>query len=158
MTVTVRPATADDEALLLDWASDPVARAAGFSPDPIPPDAHHRWLARRLADPTVGRIWIGEEAGRPVGMVRVEPADDGLLVVSVSVAAAERGSGRSRPQLEAGLAAARAAEPGRRFRAWIRPSNVASVRLFGGAGFSRPAARPVAPVGAPPDVVVLERD
>jgi RimJ/RimL family protein N-acetyltransferase len=158
VTLTVRPATADDEALLLAWANDPTARAAGFSPDPIRPDVHERWLARRLADPTVGRIWIGEESGRPVGMVRVEPAEDGLLVVSVSVAAEERGRGRSRPLLEAGLAAARPAEPGRRFRAWIRPSNAASVRLFRGAGFTRPAIRPVAPVGAPPDVVVLERD
>ncbi len=158
MSVSVRPATADDEALLLAWANDPAARAAGFAPDPIPPDVHHRWLARRLADPTAGRIWIGEEGGRPVGMVRVEPADDGLLVVSVSVAAAERGGGRSGPLLEAGLVAARAAEPGRRFRAWIRPSNGASVRLFRGAGFAQPAVLPVAPEGAPPDVVVLERD
>jgi RimJ/RimL family protein N-acetyltransferase len=156
--VSVRPATGDDETLLLEWSNDPVSRAAGFAPDPIPPDVHHRWLARRLADPTVGRIWIGEEGGRPVGMVRVEPADDGLLVVSVSVATAERGRGRSRPLLEAGLAAARAAAPGGRFRAWIRPTNAASVRLFSGAGFVQPAVRPVAPEGAPPDVVVLERD
>jgi RimJ/RimL family protein N-acetyltransferase len=158
VTVTVRPAGADDERLLLEWANDPAARAAGFSPDPIPPDVHHRWLARRLVDPSVGRIWIGEEDGRPIGMVRVEPADDDVLVVSVAVAREVRGSGRSRPLLETGLAAARTAEPGRRFRAWIRPSNGASVRLFRGAGFARPAVRPVAPEGAPPDVVVLERD
>ena len=158
MSVSVRPATADDEALLLEWANDPAARAAGFWPDPIPPDIHHRWLARRLADPSVGRIWIGLEDRQPIGMVRVEPADGGLLVVSVSVAAAERGRGRSRSLLEAGLVAARAAEPGHRFRAWIRPSNGASVRLFRGAGFAQPAVRPVAPEGAPPDVVVLERD
>jgi RimJ/RimL family protein N-acetyltransferase len=158
VTVTVRPAGADDERLLLEWANDPVARAAGFSPDPIPADVHHRWLARRLVDPSVGRIWIGEEDGRPIGMVRVEPADDDVLVVSVAVAREVRGSGRSRPLLETGLAAARTAEPGRRFRAWIRPSNGASVRLFRGAGFARPAVGPVAPAGAPPDVVVLERD
>jgi UDP-2,4-diacetamido-2,4,6-trideoxy-beta-L-altropyranose hydrolase len=158
VTVTVRPATADDEALLLEWANEPAARAAGFSPDPIPPDVHHRWLAGRLADPTVGRIWIGEEGGRPVGMVRVEPADDDVLVVSVAIARDARGSGRSRPLLDAGLAAARNAEPGRRLRAWIRPTNAASMRLFRGAGFAQPAVRPVAPEGAPPDVVVLERD
>ena len=158
MAVGVRPVTGEDELLLLEWANDPVTRAAGFSPDPIPLSVHRRWLARRLADPDVGRVWIGEEDGRPVGMVRVEPDDDGVLVVSVSVADAERGRGTSRPLLLAGLEGVGAADPGRRFRAWIRPSNGASVRLFRVAGFAQPAVRPVVPEGAPPDVVVLERD
>ena len=91
-------------------------------------------------------------------MVRVEPAGDGVGVVSIAVAAEARGGGRSRPLLEAGLDAARPANPGRRFRAWIRPDNVPSIRLFRDAGFTGPAVRPATPAGAPPDVVVLERD
>src|SRR6185503_8186382 len=46
--VTLRPATAADEALLLVWANDVGTRAAGFRPDPISAEDHRRWLADRL--------------------------------------------------------------------------------------------------------------
>jgi UDP-2,4-diacetamido-2,4,6-trideoxy-beta-L-altropyranose hydrolase len=157
--VTVRPAIAGDEALLLAWANDPVARAAGFQTDPIPAETHHRWLAARLVDPGTSRIWIGLDGGRPIGVVRVDLAADGALVVSITLDPAERGRARSRPLLEEGLEAARTAYPGSRFRAWIRPDNRASVALFASAGFEPPAAQPaIRPMSAASDALVLERD
>lgn len=158
MTITVRPAEPDDERRILDWANDPVTRAAGFSPEPIAAEVHHAWFERRLADPGLGRIWIGLEDGRPIGVVRIEPAADGPLVVSIALDPAERGHGRSGPLLDAGLAAARAVLPGATFRAWIRPDNRPSLALFDRAGFRPPAVRPREPAGAGPDAVVVERD
>jgi L-amino acid N-acyltransferase YncA len=157
--MTIRPAGVGDEALILRWANDPVARAAGFQPDPISAETHHRWFAARLAAPASGRIWIGLDGGQPVGVVRVDLAADGALVVSITLDPAERGRGRSRALLEEGLEAARTAYPASRFRAWIRPDNHASVALFTSVGFEPLAAHPATrPRGAGSDALVLERD
>lgn len=158
MTIKVRPAEPGDEERVIDWANDPAARAAGFAPEPILPDVHHAWFARRLADPGLGRIWIGLDDGRPIGVVRVEPAVDGPFVVSIALDPAERGHGRSGPLLDAGLAAARSVRPGATFRAWIRADNGPSRALFERAGFRPPAVRPTVPSGAGPDAIVVERD
>lgn len=157
--VTVRPATPDDRDRILEWANDPVARAAGFHPNPIAPDEHARWFAGRLARPATGRIWIGLLDEAPIGIVRVELELDGPLIVSIALAPEARGRRLSPPLLDAGLAAARDAFPGVRFRAWIKADNGPSLALFRGAGFAAPAQRPLEiPAGAAANVVVLERD
>jgi RimJ/RimL family protein N-acetyltransferase len=157
--VTVRPATPDDRDRVLEWANDPVARAAGFHPRPIAPDEHARWFAGRLAHPATGRVWIGLLDGAPIGIVRVEREAEGPLIVSIALAPDARGRRLSPPLLEAGLAAAGEAFPGGRFRAWIKADNRPSLALFQGARFVAPAQRPSEiPAGAAADVVVLERD
>ncbi len=157
--VTVRPATPDDRDRILEWANDPVARAAGFHPRPIEPAEHARWFAGRLAHPATGRIWIGLLEGAPIGIVRFERAPDGPFIVSIALDQAARGRRLSQPLLDAGLAVAREAFPGVRFRAWIKADNGPSLALFRGAHFLAPTRRPPEiPAGAAADVVVLERD
>jgi RimJ/RimL family protein N-acetyltransferase len=157
-TIAIRAAADADADRLLGWSNDPLTRAAGFHVAPIAVDDHRAWFDGVLADPSRGRIWIGLEGSRPVGSVRVALTADGVLEVGIMLDAAARGTGRSRPLLEAGLAAARVAFPGRRFRAWIRADNAPSLALFAGAGFRPPARPPARPPGAPGDAVVVERD
>ena len=162
--MNVRPAAVGDRDRLLEWANDPVARAAGFRLEPIPADSHARWFARMLAEPAMGRIWIGIVARRPMGVVRVDRAADGVLLVSIAVAPEDRGKGHSGALLQAGLRAARRAFPGAPFRAWIRRSNAASIALFTRAGFQAPTTPPALPpgaadpLGAADEFIVLERD
>lgn len=146
--IIVRPATADDAALLLGWANEPTTRAAGYHPEPIDPDTHRRWLADRLGAPG-RRLYIGLDDGMPVGPVRIDIDADGRAEVGISVAPAARGRGVGRGLLAAGLAAALADTvadaaradadaadlPIRTFVARIRPDNAASLALFRGAGF-----------------------
>lgn len=137
--ITVRPANADDADLLLRWANEPTTRAAGFHPDPIDPDTHRAWLARRLADPR-GRLFIGVDDGEPIGVVRLDVDQDGRTEVGISVAEAARGGGAGRRLLTAGLEAATATTAGPRLRirtfvARIRPDNAASLALFASGGF-----------------------
>ncbi len=134
--ISVRPATAGDVDRLLDWANDPVTRAAGFRPAPIDAATHARWLDDRLSSPS-SRLYIGLEDGRPVGMVRLEAETEGRVEVGISVAPEARGRGVGRALLEAGLSAG-LADPdldAAVLVARIRPENAASVALFGGAGF-----------------------
>jgi UDP-2,4-diacetamido-2,4,6-trideoxy-beta-L-altropyranose hydrolase len=156
--VRVRAAGPGDRDRLLEWANDPVTRAAGFHAEAIPADVHEQWFARRLADPAAGRIWIGVAAGRPAGVMRVDRAPDDALVVSITLAPEARGKGQSGALLGAGLAAARRAYPGAHFRAWIRVGNTVSSALFERAGFQPPTSPPERPAGAPGDFIVVERD
>ena len=142
--IELREATERDRDLLLSWAQDPVIRSAGFSVDPITAEEHAAWFASRLGSRGAARIWIGLDADRPMGVFRVERATDGALVISISVAPDQRGRGRSRPLLEAGLRATRAAFGAVRFRAWIRADNAPSLALFVGAGFEAPSVPPPA--------------
>jgi RimJ/RimL family protein N-acetyltransferase len=103
-TVSVRPATLDDSGRLLDWANDPVTRAASFRPDRIEPAAHERWLADRLASPTC-RLMIGSEGSTPVGQIRFEMGLDGSAEIGISLAPTARGRGIGAALLAAGLTA-----------------------------------------------------
>ena len=134
--ITVRLATADDAALLLDWANDPTTRTAGFHRDAIDPATHRRWLAARLTSST-SRLYVGLDGERPIGQVRLEGAPDGRVEVGISVAAEARGRGIGHDLLRAGLEAGRA-DPDLRvdvYVARVRPDNAASIALFTGSGF-----------------------
>lgn len=132
--LVLRPATAADADLLLEWANEPAVRTASLRRDPIDRPTHLQWLAERLADPRC-RVWIGSAGGKAVGVVRFEGGDDGRATVSVSVAVASRGRGLGQALLEAGLARARSELRPAGFRAHVRVDNAASLRLFQMAGF-----------------------
>jgi RimJ/RimL family protein N-acetyltransferase len=134
--VELRDARPDDEDLVLGWANDPATRAAGFAPDPIEPEQHHRWFSERLGSAT-DRLLIGFLEGKPVGQVRLDRGDDGAVEVGIAVAPGERERGVGGALLRAAVARARedpALTP-RRFVARIRPTNEHSVALFTRAGF-----------------------
>jgi RimJ/RimL family protein N-acetyltransferase len=152
--IALRAARPDDARRLLEWANDPATRAASFDREPIAWQEHVAWLAAVLDDPA-RRLWIAEEAGVPVGQVRVDRAADGVGVVSIGLAAGARGRGLGREVLALGLAAA-AAELGiHRARAIVRAANLPSRRLFEGAGFA-PSAGVATP--GPADALTLEAD
>jgi RimJ/RimL family protein N-acetyltransferase len=152
--IALRRARPDDARRLLEWANDPATRAASFDREPIAWPAHVAWLAAVLDDPA-RRLWIAEEAGVPVGQVRVDRVADGVGVVSIGLAAYARGRGVGREVLRLGLAAGVAELGIRRARAIVRAANLPSRRLFEGAGFA-----PVAGAAAPGegDALTLEAD
>jgi RimJ/RimL family protein N-acetyltransferase len=134
--VTLRPATAADESLLLAWANDPVTRAAGFRPDPIAAEDHRRWLADRLRS-TSGRLLVGTAGDVPIGQIRLDRHGDGRVEIGIAVAPEARGRGIGHDLLRAALEEARRDDALRPtgFVARIRPDNAASIALFTGAGF-----------------------
>lgn len=130
----LRPARAEDRDLLLAWANDPITRAAGFHPERIDLAAHEHWLTARLADP-LGRLWIGEAGGRPVGQLRVDRDETGRGIVGISMAPDARRRGLAGALLRAGMASAVAELGVTMFVAFVRPDNEASLRLFARAGY-----------------------
>lgn len=70
--MSLRPATASDEALLLRWANDPQVRENSFSPEPIQPETHHDWFQRGLADPDRLLLIATAADGCPIGQIRFD--------------------------------------------------------------------------------------
>jgi RimJ/RimL family protein N-acetyltransferase len=134
--ITLRPASEQDDSLLLAWANDPVTRAAGFAPHPVTPDEHRAWLAGRLESRS-SRLLIGMSGETPVGQVRLDREPGGRVEVGISVAPEARGQGVGRSLLWAALDEARrdASLGATGFTARIRPENTPSIALFTGAGF-----------------------
>jgi len=138
VAVTLRAATDADCEAVWRWNGAPDVRARSRHPEPIPLDHHRAWYTARLADPAC-RLSIVEVAGAAAGVIRIEPAD-GDAVVSIALAAEQRGRGIGRAAIAAACAAYRADHPAARLVAWIDADNPASARAFAAAGFARAGA------------------
>jgi RimJ/RimL family protein N-acetyltransferase len=132
LTVTLREATPDDASDLLAWRNDPVTRAMSRATDPVEAADHRRWFERALKDPSC-TLLIGQDGPEKIGMVRL--ARGGETEISINLSAAARGRGLGRELLARALAEERGAVV-----AMIKPENLASIRLFEGAGFVFEAA------------------
>jgi pseudaminic acid synthase len=145
MSLSLRPFTgqAADVARLFAWRNDPMSRAMSLDRRPVVWSDHVAWT-RRLLDDGGRRQFIAEEAGAPVGALRLDVDDDHReAVISIVLAPEARGRGLAAPLVGAGLAAAAAVCPrARAVRALIRAENVPSRRAFARAGFQRAAEEP----------------
>jgi RimJ/RimL family protein N-acetyltransferase len=101
------------------------------------------------------RLWIAEEAGVPVGQVRVDRTPGGIGLVSIGLPPETRGRGVGGTVLRMGLAAAVRELGIWRARAIVLATNLPSRRLFEGAGFVTIAG---ADVPDQPATLVLEAD
>jgi UDP-2,4-diacetamido-2,4,6-trideoxy-beta-L-altropyranose hydrolase len=128
--LVVRPVEATDEKLLLDWANDQTTRQMAFSTQKIDVSGHHQWLLRRLAEPSIYRLFMIETVGGvEIGQVRFE-RDDGIWVISYSIAREFRGRGLASRLLDASLKALYDAVGPATVAGRVRPENSASRRVF----------------------------
>jgi UDP-2,4-diacetamido-2,4,6-trideoxy-beta-L-altropyranose hydrolase len=75
--VEARLANADDEALILRWANDPLVRNNSFNPDAINEANHHVWFSQRLENINFCKIYIIQtNEGIPIGQVRFEKSNE----------------------------------------------------------------------------------
>lgn len=129
-TVALRPATAEDAATILGWQREPDARSFARRAA-VPTEAEHAaWMAGRLA--ATDRVTaIVERAGRPAGLLRLDPHAGGLEV-SILIAAAAQGRGVGK----AALTLAQRLAPGLDLLAEVLPGNDRSRVLFRAAGYA----------------------
>lgn len=133
--LSVRLASSADEALLLDWANDPVTRQNGFGPTQITAEGHHVWFSRRLVSLDWCRIYIAELAGGvEIGQVRYEKSD-GDWYIHYSIAPEFRGRRLGAPMIK--TAAAEFSRTVGEFPLWadVLEKNIASHKVFLSLGF-----------------------
>ncbi|WP_164512304.1 GNAT family N-acetyltransferase [Oceaniglobus ichthyenteri] len=132
MPITLRPATADDSALLLDLRNAPDVRAVSMDSNPIDTATHQAWFDAALANPS-RTILIIQKDGADLGMVRFD-RNETAVEVSIALAQMARGRGIGRAALK--MALETCPVKNLPFVARIKPENAASLALFQQSGFS----------------------
>ena len=122
--VSLRPATMNDWARLLEWRNDPTTRQMFVNTDPVSLEDHLAWLTGLIQEgipPFIITLW-----GEPVGTCRVDKEGG----VSIAIDARRRQHGTAAAAL--GRLVDTCAGP---LTALIKKENYASLRLFSNAGF-----------------------
>ncbi len=125
--ITMRDAQLDDCERVFAWNCAPEVRALSGDPRIIELADHTRWFQRRLRS---GPMWIVEDAGAPVGVVRLDPGGD-VTWISIALAPEARGRGIGRRAIRAACEAYQ--QP---IHATIRATNAASRACFEASGFT----------------------
>ncbi len=133
--IWLRPAQADDEALLLSWQRHPETRRNARNPAAPSADEHHRWMERKLAEPN-GLFHVIMQGADPAGVLRLDEAarpraGQSAYEVSILVAPERHGMGLGK----GALALASLLVPEAELHAQILAQNRASRALFARAGF-----------------------
>ncbi len=144
--IALRPASLDDCAQVWAWRFAADVRAVSADARLVELDEHAAWYHARLLEPA-SPIWIVEDAGAGIGVVRVDQMADGSGMMSIALARAARGRGAGR-----GAIAASCQRWNKRVVAIIRADNTASQAAFEACGF-RPAARTAPPFGGSQDLI-----
>ena len=127
----LRPLALADEEMLLDWQGEDGSREYAHNRDKPTPEEHATWFKRYREDPD-GLIFIIEHERVPVGVLRLDREKrDGMLSVSILLAAAHRARGIG----TAALHLIHDMWPNSIFCADILAENTASLRLFHRVGY-----------------------
>jgi len=136
----LRLAVAEDVRPLWRLANDPAVRGRSLSPEPIPLDEHVAWFRRKLADPAT-RIWVLDYQGLIVAVIRYDRTEADAAEISFHVASAFRRRGLGTWLLGQTRRPAGDELGVDRVRGIVREENVASIRTFERAGFTRVDSR-----------------
>lgn len=136
--ISLRPVTADDCELLLDWVNDPEVRRVSFSSAPIGGDEHRAWFERKLVDRSCIIYVVIDPKAEPVGQIRFDLQGESEAVISLSIAAPRRGRGLGTEAIRLGTAEATRSARLSAVHAYIKPENAGSLRAFAAAGYAPP--------------------
>lgn len=125
--ISLRAARLDDCERVWEWNFAADVRARSKSHATVTLADHARWYAARIASGSP--MWIVEDAGRPVGVIRLDPTL-GFCRVSIALAAEARGRGIGRRAIELACRQARNVVV-----AEILADNVPSRKCFESCGF-----------------------
>lgn len=149
----LRPTTSADCELFWEWANDAQARAASFRNKTISWEHHANWFESKMQDanavlytatrqdacgPIATKPNSAECAGTPVGQVRFQ-IEGQRAVLSISLGCAYRGRGWGKEILKLAVGKFFQEYEADFIDAFVKPANVASLKLFENAGFERVA-------------------
>lgn len=132
-SIRLRPATALDEALLLEWRNDEQTRQMSLDTRPVAASDHHRWLADALKDPG-RRLFIAEVGGVAIGTTRLDHLPSAWSI-SITVAPQHRGAGHGGTLLRLTAEWFGAHLRGGVIAAAVKRTNRASLALFLRSGY-----------------------
>ncbi len=149
--ISLRPAIAADESLLLHWANDPQVLADGFAQEPIAPEDHHHSFQKGLTDANRLLLIATTADGCPLGQIRFDrqpasaQADASEALVDFSLDRCARWDGLTADLLRLGLQAMEQRwGPAPEVVAEVINSNTASNACYARARFTSDSPSPLA--------------
>lgn len=126
-TILLREPEEDDVRILFEWRNHEATRAEFRESDEVSWDEHVEWFTKTLRGGFSGRILrIAETEGERVGVVRGDLREDGLYVLSYTIAPTWRGQGLGKRMV---VQFAREFLAGKRLAADVKKGNVASEKI-----------------------------
>lgn len=135
----LRLATPDDARMLWQWRTDPATQASAFQTDPIPYDAHVKWLKARLASEDTSPFIALNELDEPVGQIRFDICSDNAngdhAEIDVTIAPSHRGKRLAWRLIRLASQQQKRLTPHIPLVAYIKQENTASQKSFVAAGY-----------------------
>jgi RimJ/RimL family protein N-acetyltransferase len=130
--LNIREITKDDINLIYNWSNDLVVRSQSFNSDPINFDNHVKWFEQKLTS-AKSLLFVNEYKGTPVGLVRFEKKEN-HTVLGILLGKDYRGKGLSSIML---IKSSKHYFLNNELSilAYIKESNIASVKAFEKAGY-----------------------
>ena len=127
----LRQATFKDWDILLRWRNDPLTRRNSLNSDIIEEEPHKKWLKKSLTEEGVD-IYILNDAGKDVGMIRSDFVKLNTYVLSWNIAPEFRGFGYGNKILKTFLD-----NNTGNFIAEIKTENIPSIKMVNKLGFEK---------------------
>tara|TARA_B100000886_G_C20340682_1_gene456486 strand:- start:181 stop:645 length:465 start_codon:yes stop_codon:yes gene_type:complete len=123
--------------MIWEWRNDPITRKMFVNSEKVSWEKHTLWYEKVLIDKCI-KIYIGEEGGIPIGLVRFNKRDDEEYVyeVSINISPASRRKGFGKQLLTNGIKRLHKEVKNCKFiRAEVKKENKYSNKLFKSCGF-----------------------
>jgi RimJ/RimL family protein N-acetyltransferase len=133
--LSARNATHSDSELLLAWRNNSGTRAQSRETRGVTQEEHLRWLESVLGSRDRQLFLVEKGDGTPIGSVRFDGQGGNVFEVSITIGPLHRGRGSGASVLLCAESFLTRSFSTAYIRAFIKPSNVASVRLFESAHY-----------------------
>lgn len=135
--IEIRDAVESDLLMLYSLANESLVRQNSFNSKPISVQEHKEWYKNKLLDEN-SMIFIASRNQAFVGQIRFDLGDEN--VIGISISPEYRGLGLGSVLLTKGLAYLKKKRPEIKIiKAYIKDSNIASIKSFEKAGFTHEA-------------------
>ena len=123
--------------MIWDWRNDPITRKMSVNSEKVSWEEHTSWYEKVLLD-KFRRLYVGEEEGIPIGVVRFDKCDDEEYVYefSINISPARRKKSFGKQLLTNGIRKLfKEVENCKFIRAEVKKDNESSNKLFKSFGF-----------------------
>ncbi len=136
MKLKLKEAQKEDCLLIFNWANDPEVRHFSFSSESITWNDHQLWFQQYLQS---HKSWIYIamlDDNKAVGQIRFDLVTSGEIEIDISLSKEFRGKGLATQLIQAGIEKLLYNNRNiKQFLAWIKSTNMASLKTFQRAGF-----------------------
>jgi len=134
-TIYLRKVCEKDREQIYEWANDPDSRDASFSSAPLSWNEHVSWFERKIRDPETVFYIAYDVKNQPLGVVRFD-LDDRDATINLNLGNNARGRGLASLIVDKSIKELSGERHIFKVNAFIKHSNIRSIRTFEKSGFS----------------------